>query len=123
MNFAMILAQTGSSTTAPTQTPIRGIGDFISSPMGLILCLMMVVFWFMSSSKRNDEKKRKEAMSAMKKGDRVQTIGGILGTIVETRESEIVVKVDETNNTKIKFARSAILKVVGDDDKPDTASK
>ena len=53
----------------------------------------------------------------MKRGDRIQTIGGILGTVVEVREGEVVVKVDESNNTKIKFSRSAIQRVVTEEDK------
>ena len=52
----------------------------------------------------------------LKRGDRVQTIGGIIGTVVEARETEVVVKVDETNNTKIRFARKAITRVLEDDE-------
>ena len=58
------------------------------------------------------EKERKLTLASMKRGDRVQTIGGILGTIVEVRDNDIVVKVDESNNTKIKFARKSTAKVV-----------
>jgi preprotein translocase subunit YajC len=35
-----------------------------------------------------------------------------LGTVVEAREDEVVLKVDETSNTKIKFTRSAIHRVL-----------
>jgi len=45
-------------------------------------------------------------LSALKKGDKVVTIGGIHGTIQSVREQSVVVKVDE--NTKIEFNRSAI---------------
>jgi preprotein translocase subunit YajC len=45
----------------------------------------------------------------------VQTIGGIIGTVVESRENEVVLKVDETSNTKIKFSRNAIHRVLTDE--------
>jgi preprotein translocase subunit YajC len=44
----------------------------------------------------------------------VQTIGGVIGTIVEVKDAEVVVKIDETTNTKIRFARSAIQQVLED---------
>ena len=50
--------------------------------------------------KNKQEKQRVQMLSGLKKGDRIQTIGGILGTVVDVREDEVVVKVDETSNTK-----------------------
>jgi len=44
----------------------------------------------------------------LKKNDKVRTIGGILGTIVDVRGDEVVLKVDESNNTKIRISTSAI---------------
>ncbi len=66
----------------------------------------VLLYIFMGRGKRKREAKRKEMLSSMKKGDRVITIGGIVGTIIETREDEIVVKVDD--NTRLKFSRWAI---------------
>jgi preprotein translocase subunit YajC len=54
-------------------------------------------------------------LGQLKKGDRIQTIGGVLGTVVEARDTEVLVKVDESSNTKIRFARSAIHRVLEDD--------
>ena len=80
------------------------------------LMIGVAVLWiFMLRGRRGDDKQKQDMLKNMKRGDRVQTIGGVLGTIVETRENEIVVKVDEGNNTKIKFLRSAIHKVVAED--------
>ena len=38
----------------------------------------------------------------------VAAIGGIMGTVMDVKEDEITLKVDESNNTKIKVAPSAI---------------
>jgi len=47
-------------------------------------------------------------VQSLKKNDKVRTIGGIIGTVVDIKEDEITLKVDESNNTKIKVASSAI---------------
>jgi len=114
----MILAQ-GTATSAPTSQPATPPGwqQILAQPMFLVLLLLVIFMFFMSSSKRKQERERQNVLNQMKRGDRVQTIGGIIGTIVDVREGEIVVKVDESNNTKIKFSRSAISRVIGDDDK------
>ena len=47
-------------------------------------------------------------VQSLTKNDRVQTIGGIIGTVVDIKEDEITLKIDESNNTKIKILRTAI---------------
>lgn len=94
-----------------------GLGGLFSNPMIPLIGVFLIFMIFMSNSKRKQEKQRKAQLESMKRGDRVQTIGGILGTIVEVRDGEVVVKVDETNNTKIKFAKSAISRITTEEDK------
>jgi preprotein translocase subunit YajC len=83
----------------------------------LIMALLMVFYFIFSSSKskRTEQKKRDDMLSGMKRGDRVLTAGGILGSVVEVRDSEVLLKVDESTNTKIKFSRDAIKRIVTDD--------
>ena len=59
-----------------------------------------------------------ESLKQLKRGDRIQTIGGILGNVLRVEENRIEVKVDETNNTKMWFTRNAIHRVI-DEDKAD----
>jgi preprotein translocase subunit YajC len=47
-------------------------------------------------------------VQALSKNDRVRTIGGIFGTVVDIKGDEITLKVDESTNTKIKVTTSAI---------------
>lgn len=51
-------------------------------------------------------------LSALKKGDKVVTIGGIHGVVSSTKETTVVVKVDD--NAKLEFNRSAIAAVIND---------
>jgi len=82
---------------------------------GIFLPLMLVVvamFVFTMLGQRRDRKKRKTLLDSIKKHDRVQTNGGIIGAIVEVRSDTVVLKVDESSNTRITFARSAIQQVL-----------
>jgi len=47
-------------------------------------------------------------VQTLAKNDKVRTIGGIIGTVVDIKDDEITLKVDESNNTKIKVLPSAI---------------
>lgn len=120
----IVLAQEAApavSPDAPKGPPAPGWLLFLQSFGPLILIL--VVFWFLViGSKRKQERQRREMLDSVKKGDRVQTIGGILGTVLDVREDRIVLKVDESSNTKISFAKSAVHRVLGDDSKADNKS-
>ena len=54
-------------------------------------------------------------LSALKKNDRVMTIGGVVGTVVQVRDDEVVVKVDESANVKLTFIRGSIQKILSSD--------
>ena len=82
-----------------------------------LILLVVVYFVLLVLPKRKQEKQRQSMLDNLKKGDRVQTIGGCLGTVVSSDATEVLVKVDETNNTKLRFTRSAIHKVVADEKK------
>ena len=99
-----------SATTQATQDP-----PFWAGPMMPFILLIILMYAFMFRSKKGQEKKRQDLINQLKKGDEVQTIGGEFGRVMETRDDRILVKVDESSNTKIWYARSAIHKVVGAD--------
>ena len=104
---------TGGGGAAPTGT--GSAWDILRTPMFPILLLILVMYVFMFRSKRNQEKQRQDMLGQMKRGDRVQTIGGILGKVVDVEDTKILLKVDESSNTKIWFARSAINRVIAED--------
>ena len=47
-------------------------------------------------------------VQTLAKNDKVRTIGGIIGTVVDVKGDEVVLKIDESNNTKIRLSASAI---------------
>jgi preprotein translocase subunit YajC len=104
-----LIAQVTQPAVSPEAPP------FWANPQVMLYGVLAIgmIFIFTSSGRANrqETKRHKELLSNLKRGDRVQTIGGIIGSVVEARESEVVIKVDESNNTKIRVVRDAIKKV------------
>ena len=94
---------------APAGPPAGGSGFQMMLPLLFGLMIFMVVTSMMSG--RKEKKKRAELMAGLKRRDKVQTIGGVIGTIAEIKSDEVVLKVDHGSNTRIRFARSAIPQV------------
>ena len=91
----------------------------------VMIGVIVLMYVWMGRSRRKQEKKRKEMLANLKKGDKATSIGGIVGTVMEVREDEVVMKVDETNNIRMKFARWAI-RGVGEEakqEKPEDQNK
>src|SRR5688572_28179521 len=112
-----ILAQgAGGATTAPASRPVAAkpwwFTLFFESMFGPMALLLLIMWFFLIRGRRNEQKQREDMLGSMKRGDRIQTIGGVLGTVVDVRDTEVVVKVDESSNTKMTFIRSAIHRVV-----------
>jgi preprotein translocase subunit YajC len=80
-----------------------------SSLMSLLpLLLILVVFYFffiMPQSKKN--KALKKFREGLKKGDKIVTIGGIHGKIVEVKDRTVVIEVG-TQGTKMTIEKSAV---------------
>lgn len=80
--------------------------------MAVIMVGFLAFFYFFVIRPQNKKKKDAELMlKALKKGDKVVSIGGIHGKIVSVKENEIVIKVD--SNAEITFDKSAISKATG----------
>ena len=87
-----------------------------SAPLLIGLMIAMGVFFFITTrGQRREKKRRQEMLDGMAKNDRVMTSGGIVGTIVSVKEKEVVVKVDESTNTKMTFSKRAIQQLIDDD--------
>lgn len=81
------------------------------------MMLFVGVFFFMTTRSQRRERKKKAAMiDALKKNDRVMTVGGVIGTVVSVKESEVVLKVDEATNTRMTFSRRSVQQVITSDE-------
>lgn len=77
----------------------------------LPIIIMFAIFYFLlirPQQKRN--KQRNQMLGALKKGDKIVTIGGVHGTIQEIQENTIVLRI--AHNVNVTFDRGAINSVV-----------
>lgn len=74
----------------------------------IMLVVMIAVFYFLLIRPENKRKKEAEQMrSAVKKGDQVTTIGGIVGTVVDVKEDKFVLETG-ADLVRIEFAKWAL---------------
>jgi preprotein translocase subunit YajC len=106
------LAQEGVAPGGGTPLPGGGPPPDASGEMiklvGMLVA-MGIVFWLLlirPESKRRKE--REQVLNAIKPKDRVVTIGGLYGTVVEIEKDEIVLLVDPKKDIKLRFRRGAI---------------
>ena len=91
--------------------PAGGEGGSGSSLISFLpLVAIVAIFYFLILRPQNKKQKETQKMlSALKKGDRIVTIGGIHGVIQNVKESTVIVKADES--VKLEFNRAAIASV------------
>lgn len=104
------LAETADSATPPAapQTAQADPSTQLVSMLGMLVPLGLV-FWLLiirPESKRRKE--REQVLNAVKVKDRVVTIGGLYGTVVDIEKDEIVLLVDPKKDVKMRFRRGAI---------------
>jgi len=80
--------------------------------IGLLFYLLMI------RPERNRRKQFEEMLKTLKKNDKVVTIGGIYGTVVNVdKDSEdVTLRVDEDSNTRLRILRSSVSRILNRED-------
>jgi preprotein translocase subunit YajC len=78
-----------------------------------IIAIGLVFYFLVIGPANKQRKKTQEMLSALKKGDRVVTTGGIYGTIQGVEPEAVYLKI--ADNVKVKVARTAVSAVVTGD--------
>jgi preprotein translocase subunit YajC len=88
----------------------------IDTPYMIFIAMMFLLMYFMIFRGPQKQKQQQQKMvQSLKKNDKVRTIGGIIGTVVDIKDEEVILKIDESNNTKIRILASAIGKNLSQD--------
>jgi preprotein translocase subunit YajC len=118
--FTPLFAQDVPAT--PPVTPPSGGGGF--EIILFFLPFFLIFYWFfMLRPQQRQEDRQRKMWHSLEKNDRVLTVGGIIAIVhsVDKEKNEIVLKVDDSNGTKIKFHLSAVTTVFPkDNDKNDS---
>ncbi len=93
--------------------------------MPFFVGVIVLFYFFIMRPQSRERAKRTDMLSQLKKNDKVVTIGGIIGTIasVHAESDEVVIKVDETTNTKLRMLRSSIHQVITEETEGEKSSK
>jgi len=109
-----IIAQNSSSAPSGGSSGPLALGPFVP-----IILIIAVFYFIIIRPQQKQTKQRAKLLSALKVNDRVQTVGGLLATVVDVRDNKVRLKIDETSNTKGWFTRAAIHRILDDDSKLD----
>lgn len=84
-------------------------GGASSMSMWIMLALIFVVMWFfMIRPQRKQQKELQTFRDGLKKGDKVVTIGGIYGTVVEVKDNTLLLEIDK--DVKIRVAKTSVVR-------------
>src|SRR5262245_20468582 len=110
----------GAGNGVPTQGspsptgPASGGGP--ANPFGgmfwILIPALLLVMILPSLGQKKQQKQRNQMLADLKRNDRVLTTGGIVGSVIEIYDTEVVLRVDESSNTRIRFAKAAVQQVL-----------
>jgi preprotein translocase subunit YajC len=104
-----VTVEDGSNTAVTKEVATK------SSPIMQFLPLILifvVMYMFLFRGPKKKQQQHQKMVQSLRRNDKVRTIGGIIGTVIDVRDDEITLKVDESNNTKIRVTPGAISKTL-----------
>ncbi len=102
MNLLPLTIAEAAPAAAPGGSPLQ-------FPIMMVILFAIMYFMMIRPQKRR-EKARKEMIASVKTGSRVLLTSGIMGEIVNVKESTLMVRIAE--NTKVEVVRAAISQVL-----------
>ena len=91
--------------------PLQAAAPQQTSALPTILmfgAIILVMWLFMIRPQRKQQKELQQFRSGLKKGDKVVTVGGIYGEIVEVSEKTVLIKVD--GDVKLRVDKQGLVK-------------
>ncbi len=77
----------------------------------LLIIMFAIMYFLIIRPQKQKEKKRLELISNVRKQDKIVTTGGVHGVVASVKENEVIVRVDDAKDVKIKIDKSAITSV------------
>ena len=107
---ALLVTLSSIAAFAQEAAPEQQQGGIMSFLPLILLCVVMWLFFIRPKNK--EMKKIEEMRKALKKGDKVMTTAGIIGTVTNIDETCTSITVRTASTTLIEFEKSAILRVL-----------
>ena len=92
-------------------------GGVMMQILTLVVPIGILFYFLMIRPQQRERGQRQSMIDALKKNDRIVTIGGIYGVVTNVRreDDEITIKIDEANNTKLRITFGAIARVIAEE--------
>ena len=110
LSMIYALGQSTASSAAIDGTETTAATGSMWPTLIMFGAVILIFYFLIIRPQKKRDKEAKDMLAAIKKGDKIVTIGGIRGTVAIVKESTIIVKVDD--NTRIEFSKSAISAVL-----------
>ena len=106
--FNLCLAE--ASSAAPAAGGGGGVDPTaqMTQMIMMFVCVGLVFYLLILRPESRRRKERESTLNALKTKDKVVTIGGLLGTVINVDKDEVTLLVDPNKDIKLKFRRSAI---------------
>ena len=82
------------------------VGLFGGNFLFIMASMIAIIYFLMIRPEQKRQKERQKMLSSLKKGDKVLTVGGVVGVITAVKDTSYLVKSGE--NTILEFTKSAI---------------
>lgn len=103
------LAQTQDAPAAGARGAGAGLPQFIQ-PLFLLGSFLLIFYFLLIRPQQRRHKETQKMLSALKRGDRVLTTGGLFGSVWEVKDDIVIVKI--ADELKVEVAKSAVQGVV-----------
>lgn len=75
----------------------------------MYLMIFAVFYFFLIRPQQKQQQEKLKMIAQLKKNDEVITVGGIHGTVINVKETTVVLKVDD--GVKIEFDKTAVIAI------------
>ena len=74
-------------------------------PFAAIFLIMYLLF---IRPQKKQEAARREMLANITKNDKIVTNGGLIGVVTNVKDDEVVIRVDDSRDVKVRIARSGV---------------
>ncbi len=89
-------------------------GNPLSFLLVQLLLIGLIFYWLLIRPQRKERQRQAAMIAALKKGDEIATVGGIIGTIVHVDGDRLTLKTAE--NTRVVIERGKVSRMMVADD-------
>jgi len=95
----------------------------LENPLVILVLMGVFIYFFLIRPQKKEQEQKQKMLAGLKKNDRVVTTGGIYGTVVNVKDNEVTLRVDDQAKVKIRFRKAAVSAVVTETGATDGAQK